>query len=146
MDCSRHYHSSIISWRMPSYFTPRGSCRNGRFAGTYRLQHQGHNNSRARNVSSNLLRRIMIEAIYFSETSVLTRATRRSIPKDDIIHSHRSENLKPYVALTGWALLRRRNVSPMRYEMGFYITEDGIFHSHCRENLKSYIALTGWTL
>jgi hypothetical protein len=30
-------------------------------------------------------------------------------------------------------------VSPVKYEMGFYIPEDGILHSHCRENLKSYI-------
>jgi hypothetical protein len=37
-------------------------------------------------------------------------------------------------------------VSPVRYELGFYIPEDGILHGHCRENLKSYIALTGWTL
>jgi hypothetical protein len=37
-------------------------------------------------------------------------------------------------------------VSPVRYELGFYIPEDGILHSHRRENLKSYIALTGWTL
>jgi hypothetical protein len=37
-------------------------------------------------------------------------------------------------------------VSPVRYELGFYIPEDGILHSHCRENLKSYIALTGWAL
>jgi hypothetical protein len=29
-------------------------------------------------------------------------------------------------------------VSPVKYEMGFYIPEDGILHSHCRENLKSY--------
>jgi hypothetical protein len=31
---------------------------------------------------------------------------------------------------------------PVRYELGFYITEDGVLHSHRRENLKSYIALT----
>jgi hypothetical protein len=30
-------------------------------------------------------------------------------------------------------------VSPMRYELGFYIPEDGILHSHRRENLKCYI-------
>jgi hypothetical protein len=41
---------------------------------------------------------------------------------------------------------RRRNVSPVRYELGFYIPEDDILHSHRRENLKSYIALTGWAL
>jgi hypothetical protein len=41
---------------------------------------------------------------------------------------------------------RRCNVSPVRYELGFYIPEDGILHSHCREHLKSYIALTGWAM
>jgi hypothetical protein len=68
------------------------------------------------------------------------------IPEDDILHSHRRENLKFYIALTGWTLWRRRNVSPVMYEMGFYIPEDAILHSHRRENLKFYIALTGWTL
>jgi hypothetical protein len=29
-------------------------------------------------------------------------------------------------------------MSPVRYELGFYIPEDGILHSHRRENLKSY--------
>jgi hypothetical protein len=37
-------------------------------------------------------------------------------------------------------------VSPVKYELGFYIPEDGILHSHCRENLISYIELTGWSL
>jgi hypothetical protein len=26
------------------------------------------------------------------------------VPEDDILHSHRRENLKSYIALTGWAL------------------------------------------
>jgi hypothetical protein len=30
-------------------------------------------------------------------------------------------------------------VSPVRYELGFYIPEDDILHSHRRENLKSHI-------
>jgi hypothetical protein len=30
-------------------------------------------------------------------------------------------------------------VSPVRYELGFYIPEDDILHCHCRDNLKSYI-------
>jgi hypothetical protein len=30
-------------------------------------------------------------------------------------------------------------VSPVKYELGFYIPEDDILHSHRRENLKSYM-------
>jgi hypothetical protein len=29
-------------------------------------------------------------------------------------------------------------VSPVKYELGFYITEDDILHSHRRDNLKAY--------
>jgi hypothetical protein len=32
-------------------------------------------------------------------------------------------------------------MSPVKYELGFYIPEDDILHSHCSENLKTYIAL-----
>jgi hypothetical protein len=54
------------------------------------------------------------------------------IPEDDILHSHRRENFKSYIALTGCALQRRCNVSPVRYELGFYIPEDGILHIYFR--------------
>jgi hypothetical protein len=37
-------------------------------------------------------------------------------------------------------------MSPVKYELGFYIPEDGILHSHRRENLNSFMALTGWAL
>jgi hypothetical protein len=46
----------------------------------------------------------MMEALSSSEMSVLTKAKRRNIPEDGILHSHRRENLKPYTALTGWTL------------------------------------------
>jgi hypothetical protein len=29
-------------------------------------------------------------------------------------------------------------VSPVKYELGFYIPEDDIFHSHRHKNLRSY--------
>jgi hypothetical protein len=90
--------------------------------------------------SSPILVTLMMETLSSSETSVLTRATRRNIPEDDILHIHRREHLKSYRALTGWTLSWRRNVSPVKYELGFYIPEDDILHSHCRENLKSYIS------
>jgi hypothetical protein len=88
----------------------------------------------------------MMEAIRSSETLVLTRATRRHILEDDNFHCHSREILKSYIILTGWALQRRCNVSPVRYELGIYIPEDGILHRHRSENLKSYIILTGWAL
>jgi hypothetical protein len=40
----------------------------------------------------------------FPETSVFTRPTRCHIPEDCTLHSHHRENLKCYIALTGWTL------------------------------------------
>jgi hypothetical protein len=54
--------------------------------------------------SSLILVTLIKQALSSSETSVLTRATWRNILEDDILHSPRRENLKSYIALTGWAL------------------------------------------
>jgi hypothetical protein len=48
--------------------------------------------------SSPILVSLMMEALSSSETSVLTRATWRNIPDNDLLHNHRRENLKSYTA------------------------------------------------
>jgi hypothetical protein len=90
---------------------PCRSCVNRRFGGTYRLDHQGRKireQGTSRLVTQSaatcslwcLVRGFFcteIEMIRSSETAVHTRSTRRHIPEDDNLHSHRCENLESYI-------------------------------------------------
>jgi hypothetical protein len=66
-----------------------------------------------------ILDTLIIEVIHSLKVSDLIRATWYDIPEDGILHSHRRENLKSYIALTGWTLWQRHNMSPVRYKLGF---------------------------
>jgi hypothetical protein len=62
--------------------TPCGSCKNRHFGGTYRLRHQDEITKllvTANVLGSPILFTLVMEAIVSSETSVLTKATRRPI-------------------------------------------------------------------
>jgi hypothetical protein len=54
--------------------------------------------------SSPILVTVMMDATSSFETSALAKAILRNILEDAILHSYRRENLKSYIALTGWTL------------------------------------------
>jgi hypothetical protein len=60
--------------------------------------------------SSPILVTLMKEAPSSCETSVLTRATRRNIPEDTILHSHSRENLKSYSVIVGFHIWRSPSI------------------------------------
>jgi hypothetical protein len=65
--------------------------------------------------SSGMLRRVARVRTDVSEE--LTRASLRNIPEDAILHSHRRENLKSYISVTGLGLRLRVDLTHWAYYM-----------------------------
>jgi hypothetical protein len=97
--------------------TPCGSCKNRRFGGTWRLLHQG-------------------EKIGELGTTLAATSNRRTLRRNTGVTTQKT----PFFIVTAVKTSNlTSNVSPVRYEMGFYIPEDGILHSDGRKSLKSYM-------
>jgi hypothetical protein len=76
----------------------------GEIVTTLAVTSNGRTLPRNTTLSLSILVTLMMEALCYFVTSIFTGATRHHIPEDDILHSHRQENLKSCIELTDWTL------------------------------------------
>jgi hypothetical protein len=87
----------------------------------------------------------MKEAPSSSETSVLTRATRRNNPEDTILHSHRRENLKSYKHVIAYTHKKCPELSLQGYQHDILL-RFGIFTAVTMKNAHFSDVNTLWLL
>jgi hypothetical protein len=58
-------------------------------------------------VAANVVPSSPILVTLITETSAITRATRRQTPEEGILHNHRRENLKSYIVFLYWEASHR---------------------------------------
>jgi hypothetical protein len=89
----------FLPWRWKLYVPPKHWFTQDLKGST--LQPPAHSGSSFADFST-----LKMEVIRTSETSAHTRSTRRHIPEDGILHSHRRENLKTYILFNYFSIIR----------------------------------------
>jgi hypothetical protein len=80
-----------------------------------------------------------MEVIRSSETSVYIRSTRRHIPEDGVLHSHRRENLKSYNRTTVYRTFHVSYNPRIPFpKSGHYVTEQAIYTGLYFETMPNY--------
>jgi hypothetical protein len=92
----RHDVGYVYRTNIDNELRSRKSCVNWRFASIFRVEKFVSEEPACSGSSLADFSTLKMETIRSSETSVHTRSTRRHIPEDGILHSHRCENLKCY--------------------------------------------------